>query len=526
MKALAALVVWTGVAHAQPVAVKVTELVGDATYIEPGEEAGLRIGTRVTIDHATFVVVAVNAKTAAIGTQTGQLETTFVGATGTAEIVARPLPQPASAYREQWPPYPSRTAERVAAGTVERDPAPPATRVTVIGSGFIAANASETRGSGEARVIAAWDRDRLGLDVDAAWRGYSAGWNREEREPVFVRAAQLRYGRVLAVGRLRYAASMLGMLDGARVATTADDFEIAAFGGLVPDALSSEPDVHATRFGTEAVWDGKRAPWQPRVALAIHGSTFEGKLDERRAVIAGSASEGRTWVDAWAEAQQFPGGNPFGAKAVELVGAGASIAWRGRVLRAGLGATFLRPERSLRLASVLPPEWQCSLDAAGQCAGGDYWMQTTATVGVRGEVWSVDAIFTLGQTRGLSIGSQADPVALGTVGDRSVYLRSEYRGSSRVRYFVAPAAGHTAFADWFGVETGVGFTLPKVDLSIAYRPERLDDGPEDRTTLHSAIVEVHASASSTIDLGAQVLGTLGDDRNALAALASVIWRVR
>ncbi len=515
-----------GTAAAEPVAVKVIDVAGELTYVEPGEAAGLRTGTRVTVGTASFVVVEVNAKTAALRPDTGQQAGATIGSTGTADVTPRPVPRPAEAFREQWPAVvpPVRSGDAASgkrAGMLR-------THVTVIGSGYAAVGSDHVRrASAEARVIASFDNlagRPLGLDLDIAARGYSVGWNREENEPVFVRAAQLRYGDTLVVGRLRYAAATLGMLDGARVATRVGSFELAAFGGLVPDPLSGEPDT-ASRFGTELAFDGAALDWQPRISATAYGSTFDGKLDERRLSLAGSAGRGGVWFDSWLEAQQFAKDNPFGASSVELTGAGASTAWRARTVHAGFGVTFLRPERSLRLASVLPDDWLCARNAADACAGGDSWLIATASAGVRSGDLSLDAVVTGATTHGRYVGGQSDPLAIGTAREGSLYVRGELRRSD-LRFFVAPAAGRTSFATWAAVDLGAGIVAGRIDASLAYRPESLDERVAPRTTLHSAVAELRAAVSPTVQLALSTLATLGDDRNALIALGTFVWRAR
>src|SRR5439155_5782905 len=172
----------------------------------------------------------------------------------------------------------------------------------------------------------------LAADLDIALRGFSRGVASPTRTPLFVRAAQLRYGPTtdpsLVVGRLRYAASALGMLDGGRVAAHVGALELAAFGGLVPDPLGGRPDTGASRFGGELIYDDATSPWQPRLAITAYGSTWSGKLDERRLTAVASTGHDSTWLSAWAEMQQFAADNPWNAPALDLTGAGATVEWR------------------------------------------------------------------------------------------------------------------------------------------------------------------------------------------------------
>jgi len=325
---------------------------------------------------------------------------------------------------------------------------------------------------------------------------------------------------------LRHAAIGLGILDGARVGARIGTVELAAFGGLVPDPISGEPDTAAARFGAEVGWDDPEHAWQPRLALSAHGSTFDGELDERRLSIAGSAAHERLWLDGWAEAQSFADDNPFGASSLELVGAGAGTSWRTRGAHAGLGVTFLRPERSLRLAAGLPAEWLCTRDAANACAGGDRWIASTASAGLRGARWSLDAIVSLGQTTQLYTWKAGDPLRLASAVDVSGYLRGEVLASDRIRIFGAPAAGRSMFADWIAMEVGAGVTTGAVDASLAYRPELLTDARFDRVTLHGLVGELRVAASASLDLALVTLATLGPDRTMVAGLATFVWRAR
>ena len=112
----------------------------------------------------------------------------------------------------------------------------------------------------EGQVVASFDRisdQPLAADVDAAVRLFGTGFDTGSRVPLFVRAAMLRCGDAndpsLAVGRLRYAATSVGMLDGGRAAFRTGHLELAAYGGLVPDPISGAPSSGASRFGAEAI---------------------------------------------------------------------------------------------------------------------------------------------------------------------------------------------------------------------------------------------------------------------------------
>src|SRR6185503_19016393 len=362
----------------------------------------------------------------------------------------------------------------------------------------------------------------LVADLDASARWFGDGFDRRTRTPLFVRAAQLRYGAPgsarVAAGRLPLAATWLGMLDGVRASARLGSIELAGFGGLVPDPLSGKPDTAAARFGAELAYDAPAAPWQPRVSLTAHGSTWDGDLDERRLSLAGSAGSGALWLDGWAEAQQFAADNPWAARTVELTGAGATAEWRRRGAHAGVDLTFLRPERSLRLAAALPPEWLCTLapapGAADACAPGDWWASATTSLGWRTPRWAIDAVATLGNTHRLSRGLE-----------RSGFVRGEL-ARDPFRLFAGFGGGDASFASWTAGELGAAYA-PRhdLDLAVAYRPELLDYAAStQRQALHALLADARLALATAIDLAVSATATFGADRDALTFLATVVWR--
>ena len=531
-----ALVVVGGLrlAAADPVAVKVTEVAGDVAYLSPGRAAGLVPGTKLKIRGVDFVVAEVTEQTASVRLDTVRLAT---GDAGTAEVTpgavtaTRTLarPRPAEAFAGQWPePVMPSTVQDVAAVPLGSGRTPGRVHVTVIGHAFGAIDRSSQAASAEARVIGSvglLNERPLAADVDVAVRGFSEGANKQTRTPLFVRTAQLRYGDAydpqLALGRLRYAASSLGMLDGARAALHRGNLEVAAFGGIVPDPLSGKPDTGASRFGGELIYDLAQVAWQPRVAVTAHASTWDGTLDERRLSVNASANRDHAWFDGWAEAQSFPSGNPWGAAAVELTGAGATAEWRKRGRHLGVDLTFLRPERSLRLAAALPPEWLCTLapqpGAAMETCGsaGDWWASATGSAGVRTSRWAVDAVGSIGDSHGVYRGV-----------DSSGYVRGELRLGTTTRLEAGASGGYASFAQWMAGELGVGYApTRRLDGAIRYRPELFNfnagTGP---IQLHSIVADGRYAMSTMLDLGVSMVGTVGAEREALAVLAIVAWR--
>ncbi len=524
----------TGLASADPVKVAVTEVAGDTAYLAPGRAAGIVPGTVIVIAGHEVTVVEATEATAVVRLAGGWRPS--VGDSGTAAITADaavtvkalPRPRPPEAFVGQWPdpihPADSQTPESVPLGTARATTG--RVHVAVTGHGFGAIDRTTKVASGEGRVVASFEpmtERPLGIDVDVAGRLYSDGANKQTRTPLFVRTAQVRYGDArdpqVALGRLRYAASTLGMLDGARAALHRGDLEVAAFGGLVPDPLSGKPDTSASRFGGELIYDLASSAWQPRVAVTAHGSTWQGKLDERRLSAVVSANHGATWLDGWAELQSFGSDNPWGAGSIELTGAGASATWRKHGRHLGVDLTFLRPERSLRLAAALPPEWLCTVIVApgtteNTCTGGDYWAAASGSAGVRTSRFAVDAIGSVGESHGVYRGL-----------DSSGYVRGElFLGTWRL---LAGAAGNYAtFVQSISGEVGVGYTpTRRLDGTIRYRPELVNYSASTQAIqLHSIVADGQYAMSTALDLGLSMIGTTGPDRDGLAVLALVSWR--
>jgi hypothetical protein len=538
-------------ARADRVSVKVVEVAGGLAYVAPGGKAGIRPGQTIKLGKVELRILEVTADTAVVALGTTRVD---VGDRGVVEGVVRggaagdklPAPRPPGMWTGQWPdavvPATTQDPKRVPLGRAR-----PRGRLhaRVLGLAMFTPSSRQGGGGGEdedegedelrlggdgeaqARLIVSYDvlPGRVAGDLDLTARVFTSGFDSRSRTPVWVRAAQLRYGTAadprIALGRIPWAATGVGVLDGARASVRLGALELAGFGGLVPDALNGRPDTGAARFGAEAIYDAPATPWQPRLALTAYGSTWDGTLDERRATASASVTRGGLALDGWAELQAFPAGNPWGAGAVELTGAGAGGEYRKRGVHAGLDVALLRPERSLRLASLLPEDWLCARtplpgDVAEDCAGGDLWTWATASAGVARSRVVLDAGGSVGTTHG---GRRRV--------DASAFGRAELRGlPRRGRVFGGASYGRAGFLDFLGAELGAGASpVPALDVTVAYRPELLSyRASVANFWIHSVTLDGRWAYSPELDLGAAAVLTTGLDRDALTLLATVAWR--
>ena len=530
---VAAIVAAPQAALADRVAVKVIEVAGDVAYVSPGRTAGLAAGTKIAFGADTRSVLEVTDTTASVKLDGLVLA---IGQAGTAEVVAGAgsaatgdkalrAAQVVAEWPDPVPPAEAQAPKAVPLGNMRRSTG--AAHVTVIGSGYGAlARGGQSFADGQARVIASWDMmtDRpLAGDLDVAGRFYSEGYDKHLRVPVFASVAQLRYGSAMdpafAIGRLRYAASSVGMLDGARGSVHLGSLELAAFGGLVPDPISGKPDTGASRFGAEAIYDLRTVPWEPRVAVTASGSTWGGQVDERRLAVDASAARGPVFLNGWAEAQAFSADNPWNAHALELTGAGANAEWRAHGNHLGVDLDYLRPDRSLRLAAALPAAWLCTEtpkpgDVAEGCRGGDSWTTATASAGTRRGIFTLDAYGTVGRTH-----------LIETSLDTSAFVRGEVQLGRR-RISLGGTVGKASFGSWDSGEVGFGTTMwQATDLLLRYRAELLDyvasSGP---VLMHSVTADLRVPWSTSIDLALSAVGTTGPDRSLVALLTTLVWR--
>ena len=525
--AAAAPIVAPAIARAQAaqtrtIAVKVVEVAGGRAYLSPGAKAGLAAGATVQLGGKTYTVIDATDDDAAIDVGGDPVA---IGATGAATVVpgasARvieklPAPAPQSAFTGQWNaavhPADVQSVKPVALGTGKRRGP---TDVTLFGAGMLFA----PRGGSAVAVAQAGARvsyqpygdTPLAFDAEAAGQVFHThGGDDAARPNLVVAEARARWGSYadprVAIGRLRWAATSLGLLDGARVAhALGGGVELAGFGGAVPDPLSGKPSLDAERFGAELLLDRPRAAWAPRLSLTAYGSTWKGALDERRLEAVGDAARGPVTFGGYAELSSFASDNPWGEPALRITSAGADASWRDGGLRLGLDASYRQPEHSLRLDAYLPPEWQVN-DARSEATASASWLAAWG---------SIDAGATAIHTSGA-------PQAIEGAGYGDLRLRF---GGTHVE--LGGSGGRTSFLSWAAADAGLGFVVRKADITIYYRPEMLDYSASTATFLEQrGGVEARWSPRPDVVYGAIVEGQTGNDLDALTALVTIIWRPR
>lgn len=527
------------VAAAQPraITVKVVEVAGDRAYLTPGAEAGLVAGASVKLGGKTFVVVDATRVNAAIELGGATLA---IGATGTATVepgaaaalTARlPAPRALDAWHQQWPdaarPADTQQVTPVALG---RGKAPRRARVTVVGSalGFAPRQAQAVAvASIGARVSVAPIADRpFAIDADAAAQlVLSHGGDDRARPIAVVREARVRWGEAadprFTAGRLRWAATSVGLLDGARLAArVGGGVEIAAFGGVVPDTLSGAPSFEASRFGAEVLIDRPRAAWAPRLSVTAHGSTWQGTVDERRVDAAVEVERGAIALSGYAEVASFASDNPWGAAAIELTSAGGGASYHAGGARLGLDLAYRRPERSLRLDAFLPPGWLCTRAPQDPAAT----VEPCDTLAARSQA-TVSASWTR-PWGALDAGATAI-TATGAALEASGFADGRLRLTRRLRAELGGAGGRAAFVDWVGGHVGLGLALRHLDLALRYRPWVVGYvGATAPWLAHRASLDATWAPRPEVSYGFALEGQAGNDLDALAAIATVIWRPR
>jgi hypothetical protein len=324
---------------------------------------------------------------------------------------------------------------------------------------------------------------------------------------------------------MRYAASTLGMLDGARVsAPVGSGFAVGAFGGLLPHPMSGAPSLAATRFGVEATYNRDDLALRPDAALVVSGSTFDGRLDERRLSGVASVYPGDARLGAFFQLSAFDRGNPWNASALALTAAGLDASVHAGPMRFGARVDTRTPERSLWLASFLPVTWFCATAPAGgveRCEGKTPTLaQGLLDAGVDVGSFSLSA----GVTRSVDLGLSGAPSAFGGfVASRVVRIADVLR---------LDATGHYSKATYMDIVggsfgPGLGLLGDTLDVSAYYRGGTL------RYSAMPELLVQHAVGGAVVVIPGPTLlfafqgeTLFGDDARALMLFGTATWRPR
>lgn len=473
--------------------VRVVDVAGSNAYISPGAGEGLYLGAEVTFRRQSHRVTAV---TQTYGVVSLGDEAIAVGAEGTAAVrtaedagpsVTRlPAPTPLSELEGRWPraPLPAATQEVTPVSLGNQVGAAHRLRTDVMLSGYVfipGATPEDTLGHAQlrARVHAQpFLEHPFTIDADVAvalWLGreWGAGPGARSRPNLRVRQLQIAWGNqedfYASLGRLRYAASNLGQLDGLRVQTPPlGPITIGAFGGFVPDAQTGVPDFNVARFGLEATYRDFESDLRPVISLVGQGSVFDGEPDERRLSASFHLYPGESHIGGYVEVSNFDQDNPWGSPQVDVTAASLDTTLRFDWLRIGARASMRQPERSTWLATLFPTSWLCT---PRQASGGapDF----------------CDPFFDVRLMGNVDVGVEVGDVAL-TVGGTLVHIGSR-RSLAQLGGFAAFRAvrlagwGHfdasvmvsssEAFETW-GLSAAIGVELvpEAIDFTLRYRP--------------------------------------------------------
>ncbi len=555
----------------QVVDITVTEIAGGNAYITPGEDAGLRMGQSVRIRNREYRVIAVTADTAVIdlSSATGRRRRGAAvreGDRGTVEVTIRSReqggiapPRPLSEFDGQWNaavvPASTQNPANVPLGSATASGRVKATLMASVATLLPANNNRPDRVDDVDSVTSLWLGARIraqpwrerpfGFDADVAvaqWIGdgldddFDLG--RFSRSNVRVRELMARYGEgdgfIAGLGRLRYAASTLGLLDGARVESPAflgGRMRVSAFGGVLPDPLDSVPDTEVARFGIESTYAAPDINLRPFISLVAHGSIFDGELDERRLSTYARVYPGPLEIMAHAELSMFDSDNPWGANTVELTAAGLDTAVRFGNTRIGVRFDARQPERSLFLQSLLSPQlltnWTCTTEPRlpnqlPEPCNGDSDLRYSAAAHAHVEL---GRIIVSGGLSAIGIDSDDDTfeTTSGFADVRLVRLFSNTR--AHVGFLATQSRYLNTVATRISVGSPIGYGAAVVDASAYYRPAILSySAAEDTIMEHRIGTDILFDVMPELDVTATVEFISGDDAGGIGLFATAVWQ--
>ncbi len=529
--------------------VVVVEVAGRAAYVKPGTAGGVHRGSKVTIDRKEYPVVQSTASFAIVDTGDDLLREQEKGKASivgedTEKAKELPPPRPLATWQQGWTdetaPASAQKPKYVPLGDAERSRRWDVRLSTSAG----ALLPIGPRGAGighveiNARIHAEPFAAPVAFDFDASVQRWAATPlstrdGGSARPTIWLREALASYSRAgyfAGIGRMRYAASTLGTLDGLRLrAPVGGGFSVGAFGGVLPDPLSGAPAVDAQRFGVEAAFSRPEADLRPEAALVAHGTTFGGSLDERRVSGVVGIYPGPARIGGTFEVTNFSKDNPWGASAIELTAAGFDASTRIGPFQFGVRTDIRQPIRSRWLASYLPITWFCrtipaavGAPPAPEVCDGKVSKRAVGAIDAGVELGTFSLV--LGGTRVGDLGVSDEPsMTGGFAAARVVRIAKILRIDASANY------SHATYLDMYGGSAGPGVSLFRdvLDLSSYYRYATIQ-----YRSIHSSLVQSAFGGTAMIFPSSVLLFTVqgeaitGDDVKAFMVLGTAMWRPR
>jgi hypothetical protein len=529
--------------------VTVVEVAGTRVYVRPGAKEGVHRNTKIVLRGKEYPVIEATDSFAVVDVGSERFREQEKGratrvSNDAPDVVELPKPHPLETWEHALPPQaPLAEGQQprfVPLGEGARDRRYDV-QLSVFGGASVPLGSRQLGNSlamGElaARVHVEPFSAPVRFDADASLRGWAASdlasrVGGPTRSTVFVRELLASYasgGWYGGFGRMRYAASTLGTLDGARgQAPLGGGFSLGAFGGALPDPSSGAPSLRAQRFGVEASFARPDLGLRPEGALVAHASTFGGALDERRLSGVFSLFPGTSRFGGHFELSSFDANNPWRQPSLALTSVGLDSSVRAGVLTIGARADLRQPEMSRWLASFYPASWFCTTVPQAdptllEPCNGDISMRAFGEIDANVEVDRYS--LTLGGTTVKDLGQSNAANMTGVFAAARVV-----KIAGALRFDASGSYSRATYIDMVGGTAGPGITLldDALDISAYYRLNILQ-----YRSLDSSFAQNGAGATVAVFPNAVIFftfqgeATTGDDVSALWLFASATWRPR
>jgi hypothetical protein len=261
----------------------------------------------------------------------------------------------------------------------------------------------------------------------------------------------------------------------------------------------------------------------------LHGSTFQGALDERRLSGVFGIYPGPSRLGAYFEVSNFDADNPWKASPLELTAAGVDTSIRLGPFELGARFDARQPERSRWLASFLPASWFCttvpapgSNPTAPEPCDGSVSTRAFGEIDAGVELDNMSLVLGATAIRDLTQSSEAHMTG-GFATARVV------RVARALRFEVSGNYSSASYLDMFGDTAGPGLTLldDALDLSAYYRRAVLQYRSVNTSLQQDGVGgTIVLFPSSEVLFTVQGEGMTGGDARALLLFGSVTWRPR